>query len=322
MSLLNILNAIPAAASRFGGSVIQQAPKAAARLPQAARSAGFDPLNQVPAFFSRFGGSAIQAPATRNIQSLRGIVPVAGAGMAGFSGAALDPLLRGSQYAQQQLQGLGLMATPGRRVGSIPSEDKTGESYRDAELRLSAAARAAGGPSAGGGIGGGNMGSSLNAGLAASTPGFTTPQEERAYQQEKSRVAQLTAQDPELQRYEAARLKAVAPGATQEQVQSAEDIGMQIWAQRNPTLAAKVKPGQAGYDVIQGTLAGQAVAEGYGYQMPQQIMMTPPPGVNAPQGLPAVQSIAPTETYGAKGLEVDPEMRKKFQALLNQTQAQ
>jgi len=145
---------------------------------------------------------------------------------------------------------------------------------------------------------------------------------DRAYEAEKSRVAQLTAQDPELQRYEAARLKAVAPGATQEQVQSAEDIGMQIWAQRNPTLAAKVKPGQAGYDVIQGTLAGQAVAEGYGYQMPQQIMMTPPPGVNAPQGLPAVQSIAPTETYGAKGLEVDPEMRKKFQALLNQTQAQ
>jgi hypothetical protein len=55
---------------------------------------------------------------------------------------------------------------------------------------------------------------------------------DRAYEAEKSRVAQLTAQDPELQRYEAARLKAVAPGATQEQVQSAEDIGMQIWQQK------------------------------------------------------------------------------------------
>ena len=82
-----------------------------------------------------------------------------------------------------------------------------------------------------------------------------SPAAERAYQTEKSRVAQLTAQDPELLRYEAARLKAVAPGATPEQVQSAEDIGMQIWAQKyGKTLAPKVKPGQAGYDVIQRTL--------------------------------------------------------------------
>lgn len=153
----------------------------------------------------------------------------------------------------------------------------------------------------------------LASGAAASDPAS-----ERAYQAEKARVAQLTAQDPELQRYERARQTAVAPGATPEQVQSAEDIGMAIWARSNPTLAAKVKPGQSGYDVIQGTLAGQAAAQGYGYQMPQQIMMTPPPGVNAPQGLPAVQSISPTATYGAQGLEVDPEMAKKFQALLNQ----
>lgn len=62
--------------------------------------------------------------------------------------------------------------------------------------------------------------------------GGGSPAAERAYQAEKSRVAQLTAQDPELQRYEAARLKAVAPGATPEQVQSAEDIGMQIWQQK------------------------------------------------------------------------------------------
>ncbi len=65
--------------------------------------------------------------------------------------------------------------------------------------------------------------------------GGGSPAAERAYQSEKSRVAQLTAQDPELQRYEAARLKAVAPGATAEQVQSAEDIGMQIWRQKYGT---------------------------------------------------------------------------------------
>lgn len=62
--------------------------------------------------------------------------------------------------------------------------------------------------------------------------GSGSPAAERAYQQEKSRVAQLTAQDPELKRYEDARLKAIAPGATPEQVQSAEDIGMQIWRQK------------------------------------------------------------------------------------------
>jgi hypothetical protein len=144
---------------------------------------------------------------------------------------------------------------------------------------------------------------------------------ERAYQSEASRVAQLTAQDPELQRYEAARLKAVAPGATAEQVQSAEDIGMQMWAKANPTLAAKVKPGQSGYDAIQGAMAGQAASQGFGYQMPQQMIFTPPPGVNTPQGLPAVESIGPSATYGAQGIDIDPEMQKKFQALLNQAKS-
>ena len=313
--ILNILNSIPAAASRFGGTVLKQAPKAAAKATRAT-GGGFDPLNQVPALFSRFGGSAIRAPSVRNVQSLRGVVPAAGLGMGGLSTAALDPMLQGSQYIQQQLKGFGLMPEPGRRIGAIPPEDKTGESYRDAELRLSAAARAAGGPSAGGGIGGGNAASSLGGGGFRPIGG--TP-EERAFASEASRVAQLTAQDPELKRYEDARKLAVAPGATEQQIQSAEDIGMQIWAQKNPGLAANVKSGQAGYDVIQGTLAGQAAAQGYGYQMPQQIMMTPPPGVNVPQGLPAVQSMTPTETYGAQGLEVDPEMRKKFQALLDKT---
>ena len=70
---------------------------------------------------------------------------------------------------------------------------------------------------------------------------------ERAYKQEVSRVAQLTAQDPDLQRYEAAR----QADAKAKDFSKSEDIGMEIWARRNPTLAAKVKPGQAGYDVVQ-----------------------------------------------------------------------
>lgn len=106
-------------------------------------------------------------------------------------------------------------------IGSIPPSTN-GESYRRAELRLADAAR----PGGGGG-GGGNAGYSV--------PNFRplggTP-EERAQAAEASRIAQLTAQDPELKRYEEARLKAVAPGATPEQIQSAEDIGMQIWRQK------------------------------------------------------------------------------------------
>lgn len=86
---------------------------------------------------------------------------------------------------------------------------------------------------------------------AAAAPG------ERAYLEEKSRIAQLTAQDPELQRYEAARKLAAAKGATPEQEKAAEDIGMQIWAKKYGGLAEKVKPGQAGYDVIQKTLYPQ-----------------------------------------------------------------
>ena len=304
MSLLNILNAIPAAASRFGGSVIQQAPKAAARVPQAARGVGFDPLNQVPAFFSRFGGSAIQAPSVRNVQSLRGVVPAVGTGMAGLSGAALDPLLRGSQYAQQQLQGFGIIPRPGQ-IKAKPTEGYS--SYGTYTV--------------------GGIEYDINSGRPTYMPPGSvypsssvaplSPAAERDYQSKKSAVAQQVAQDPALSKYDRDRAEAIASG-DQAKMDAVRDQGMAIWAKANPTLAAKVKPGQSGYDVIQSTLAGQAATQGYGYQMPQQMIFTPPPGVNTPQGLPAVQSFTPSATYGAQGLEVDPELREKFQALLNQ----
>lgn len=72
----------------------------------------------------------------------------------------------------------------------------------------------------------GTSASASTTGLDAGSPA------ERAYQAEKARVAQLTAQNPELQRYEKARQAAVASGATPAQVQSAEDIGMQIWKEK------------------------------------------------------------------------------------------
>ena len=121
---------------------------------------------------------------------------------------------------------------------------------------------------------------------AASTFASVSPAADRAYQQEFSRVAQLTAQDPELQRYEAARKLAVAPGATPEQVQSAEDIGMQMWAKANPKLAAKVKPGQSGYEAIQGTLAGNMARAGQGFGMAEQLVPTPQGFPTQVPGLP------------------------------------
>ena len=148
------------------------------------------------------------------------------------------------------LLGAGLTADAARRttrVGSIPPKDKFGESYRDAELRL-----------------GNRGGSGGNAGYSTSTgapQGTFSPAAERDYQQKVSRVAQLTAQDPELHRYEYAREQAKLAGPGSAAEQSAEDLGMQIWAKKYGKpgdLASRVKPGQAGYDVIQRTLgAGQ-----------------------------------------------------------------
>lgn len=90
-----------------------------------------------------------------------------------------------------------------------------------------------------------------------SIPTGTSPAAERAYQSEKSRVAQLTAQDPELKRYETERAAAVKSG-DQSKMDAARDIGMQIWAAKHGGLAKQVKPGQSGYDAIQGVLnAGQ-----------------------------------------------------------------
>ena len=135
----------------------------------------------------------------------------------------------------------------------------------------------------------------------------------RAYQQERARVEAMVKVNPDMQKQEIADARA-----------KVRDQGMATWAAANPELAKQLQPGQVGYEAVQqaliGNEAGQAARSGYGYQMPQQIMMTPPPGVNTPQGFPAVNSFGATSTYGQQGLQIDPEMEKKFQALLNQTQ--
>jgi hypothetical protein len=133
-------------------------------------------------------------------------------------------------------------------IGTIPSKNSTGESYRDAELRLAAAARAAGGPSAGGGIGGGNMGSFVPYASHLPSQGGSDPAE-RAYREQLNNTAQQTAQNPLFQKYQVADLtKQYNEAKTPQEKQS---IGLQIWAQTNPLLAAKLKTGQTGYTEAQ-----------------------------------------------------------------------
>lgn len=174
--------------------------------------------------------------------------------------------------------------------------------------------------------------SELAAGAAAEAfrPGAGFPGQQaaadRAYQQEASRVAQLTAQDPELQRYEAARKAAVAPGATPEQVQSAEDIGMQIWQQKY----GKTPMGQPGGAV--GTF-NPLMQRTFGYQTgsaPGQQIGAPTLGPSplVPQVDQALNPASPTY-IGGEGAplmdftrdEVTPELIEAYQKQLLQQAA-
>ena len=79
-----------------------------------------------------------------------------------------------------------------------------------------------------------------------------SPAAERAYQSEVSRTAQLTAQNPELNDWRGQVAKDKVSG----DYSKSEDMGMRIWAEKHGNLAKQVKPGQAGYDVIQQVLHG------------------------------------------------------------------
>ena len=67
---------------------------------------------------------------------------------------------------------------------------------------------------------------------------------QRAQNQERSRVAQMTEQDPLFKKYRVAELTKAYNTASPE---DKEKIGLEIWATTNPQLAQKLKPGQIGY---------------------------------------------------------------------------
>lgn len=114
---------------------------------------------------------------------------------------------------------------------------------------------------------------------------YSSAAAERAYQAERSSTAQQAAQNPELQRYQDQAILArqalqgydPASGPLPSAAQTAQDMGMAMWAKANPELAAKVRPGQSGFGAIQNTLAGSAANTGF--QSPSQLLTTPPPPV-------------------------------------------
>ena len=213
-----------------------------------------------------------------------------------------------------------------RQIGGIPAKDKSGNLYRSEELRLGAQARAdqigRGGSGAGGSVGGGNMGGFIPPG-ASPTP-FGSPAAERAYQSERSSTAQQAAQNPELQRYQDQATLArqalqgydPASGPLPGAAQTAQDMGMAMWAKANPKLAAKVRPGQSGFGAIQNTLASSAATAGL--QMPGQLTPTPQiPGATTfptaiPQsgfqvpGAPAQDQLSSYPQFDPKKVDIGP----------------
>jgi len=162
-------------------------------------------------------------------------------------------------------------------------------------------------------------------GQQAAATGFPGQQAaaDRAYRQDVSRIAQLTAQDPELQRYERARQLAAAPGATPTQVQSAEDIGMQIWQQKYGNTPMAQPGGAVGMN-------NPLMARTFGYQSgaaPDQQMGAPTLGPSplVPQIDQSLNPASPTY-IGGEGPPLmnfaDPRFEnmssEDFQRLLNQ----
>jgi hypothetical protein len=86
-------------------------------------------------------------------------------------------------------------------------------------------------------------------------PAASASPADRAYQQEKARVAQMTEQDPMFKKYQVAELTKAYDTASPEEKNK---IGLQIWAATNPTLAKKVPPGQVGRQTSASMFGSQA----------------------------------------------------------------
>ncbi len=149
---------------------------------------------------------------TGNIQNALNQV---GPGLDRFFGAVTpEPIQEFGREMQQYGWGALGGFVPGELRGGAPGGERQiglrnfGPGYKESELAAGAAAEAFR-------PGAGFPGQQVRGGSA----------DDRAYEQERSRVAQLTAQDPELQRYENARKAA----QTQEEMNAVRDMGMEMW---------------------------------------------------------------------------------------------
>jgi hypothetical protein len=112
---------------------------------------------------------------------------------------------------------------------------------------------------------------------------------DRAYAAEKERARQLTEQDPLFKKYQVAELSKQYNAATGDE---REKIGMQIWAQTNPQLAAKMKPGQTGYSDVATAFQNLSPITGIAGKMPASSFAMP-----AASAMPGIE-----QTYGANAL--------------------
>ena len=114
---------------------------------------------------------------------------------------------------------------------------------------------------------------------------------DRAYAAEKERARQLTEQDPLFKKYQVAELSKQYNAATGDE---RERIGMQIWAQTNPQLAAKIKPGQTGYSDVATAFQNLSPITGIVGKMPASSFAMP-----AASAMPGIE-----QTYGASAPQV------------------
>ena len=114
---------------------------------------------------------------------------------------------------------------------------------------------------------------------------------DRAYAAEKERARQLTEQDPLFKKYQVAELSKQYNAATGD---DREKIGMQIWAQTNPKLAAKMKPGQTGYSDVATAFQNLSPITGIIGKMPASSFAMPAasamPGIEMNYGASAPQA--------------------------------
>ena len=119
----------------------------------------------------------------------------------------------------------------------------------------------------------------------------TSPQA-RADARERSRIAQLTEQDPLFKKYRVAEL---ADAYNKAKGDERERIGLEIWAITNPSLAKEVPPGQVGYR----TSAAMSGTQVFGSNMPGITQATYQQASEGANNIPYYGINAPdTSAYG------------------------